>query len=253
MEQGVYMARDAKNAERLEEPESEDRAAVPPGDSFSGVEAQDRALAEAALRWQETLRGIEERVREATEAINLLRESLREVAPLLRGIEELDAALRSLAGGPPGPPAFPREAPASGLKVPPVAPAAGAVGAERLWSGESPSPSAPPPPAPEELSTRPAALDLLPQSYTITVEDRREDDRRSRVDLAPLHRALMEMKGVRDLRLVSYAHGVATIALEVQGEIDASELQSAIAEAMQRECIVVARDSQRIHVRMVER
>lgn len=247
------MARAAKNPEHLEEPEPDDPAGVPPENLPSGDESRDRALAETEVRWQETLRGLEEKVREATEAINFLRESLREVAPLLRGIGELDAAMHSLTGGPPGPPAYPREVPASRLNVPPVAPATSTASAERPWSDEPPSPPTSAPPAPEKPSTRQTGLDLLPRSYTITVEDRREDDRRSRVDLAPLHRALMDVEGVRDVRLVSYAHGVATIAVESQGEIDTAQLQSAIAEAMQRECTVLARDDQRIHVRMAER
>lgn len=247
------MPRAARNPEDLDEPESQDPAAVPPEDSPFGDESQDRALAETTARWQETLRGLEDKIREATEAINFLRDSLREVSPLLHGIGELDAALRGLTGGPPGPPAYPREAPASEFNVPPVAPATSTADAERPSGDEHPFPATSAPSVQEKPPTRRADLNLLPRSYTITVEDRREDDRRSRVDLAPLHRALMDVEGVRDVRLVSYAHGVATIALESQGEIDTSELQSAVAEAMQRECAVIARDEQRIHVRMAER
>jgi hypothetical protein len=247
------MPRAAENPEHLEERQSEDRAGMIPGGSPPGDESQDRALAEAALRWQETLRGLEEKVREATEAINFLRESLREVAPLLRGVGELDTALRSLTGATPGPRAYPSGVPASGLDVPPAAPAASTTAAEGPWSDDLPSTPESSPPVAEKPATRPTGLDLLPQSYTVTVEDRQEDDRRSKVDLAPLHRALMDMEGVRDLRLVGYAHGIATIALELQGEIDVSKMQSAIGEAMQRECTVLARDEQRIHVRMAER
>jgi hypothetical protein len=138
--------------------------------------------------------------------------------------------------------------PPSEINVPPIAPVAGAAGAEQPWGDEPPVP-----PAPKEPSTARAGLELLPRSYTVTVEDRRENDRRSKVDLAPLHRALMDIEGMRDVHLVSYAHGVATIAVESHGEIDTAQLQSAVAEAMQRECTVVARDEQRIHVRMAER
>ena len=111
------MARAAEKPEHLDEPESEEPAEARPEDSPVGDESQDRALAEATLRWQETLRGLEGKVREATEAINFLRESLREVAPLLRGIGELDAALRGLGGAPAGPPAYPREVPTSRADV----------------------------------------------------------------------------------------------------------------------------------------
>ena len=246
------MAKAAKNSDELKDPEPDERSEAPTGEPEAPSE---EALAAAAALWQETLRDIERSITEATQAIHFLRGTLGQIAPLLRGIGELEEALHSLAApGPQQPPSRSEAAPSSGGRpmrdrsevVPPPSQAP-----------PPPEGAAPPvpPPAQESAEAAPPAprgLDLLPRSYTITVEDRREEDRRTNVDLAPLHRALMAIEGVRDLSLVSYTHGVAVISLESQSEITTSELESVIAEVMQRDCTVVARDDYRIHVRVAD-
>jgi len=246
------MTKDAKNSDELKHPGADEQSEAP----AAGPEAsRQEALASAAALWQETLRDIERSITEATQAIHFLRGTLGQIAPLLRGIGELEEALHSLAAPrPQQPPSRGEAAPSSGGR--PVPDRSGAVPprSQAPPRSEDATPPAPPPaqePA-EAAPPPPRGLDLLPRSYTITVEDRQEEDRRTSVDLAPLHRALMAIEGVRDLSLVSYTHGVAVISLEAQSEITTSDLESAIAEAMQRDCTVVARDEYRIHVRVAD-
>jgi len=260
------MAKAAKKSDELKHPEADEQSEAPAAEPEA---PSGEALADAAALWQETLRDIERSVTEATQAIHFLRGTLRELAPLLRGVGELEEALQSLAApGPQEPPSRSEAAPSSGGwpmpdrsdAVPPrsQAPPRSEEAAPPVpLSARQPAEAAPlvPPPAqqPAEAGLRaPRGLDLLPRTYTITVEDRREEDRRTNVDLAPLHRALMAIEGVRDLSLVSYTHGVAVISLESQSEITTSELESVVAEAMQRDCTVVARDDYRLHVRVAD-
>jgi hypothetical protein len=260
------MAKAAKKPDELEQPEPDERGEAP---TANPEPPSEEALAEAAALWRGTLRDIERSVTEATQAIHFLRGALRELAPLLQGIGELEEALLNLAGpGPQQPPSRSQPAPSGAVRPMPdrgAAAPARSQASERREQAARPTPlpaqepadaAAPmPPPAQRPAEAEPSAprgLDLLPRTYTITVEDRREEDRRTNVDLAPLHRALMAIEGVRDLSLVSYTHGVAVISLESQSEITTSQLESVVAEAMQRDCTVVARDDCRLHVRVAE-
>jgi hypothetical protein len=235
------MTEAATESDELEHPGPDEQSETPAAEPKVPPE---EALATAAAFWQETLRDIERSVNEATQAIHFLRGTLRELAPLLRGIGDLEEALNSLtAPGPQQPRSQSEAAPYSGGRP---MPDRGDAVPSRSQAPPRSEEAAPPVPR------APRGLDLLPRSYTITVEDRREEDRRTNVDLAPLHRALMAIEGVRDLSLVSYTHGVAVISLEAQSEITTSELESAIAEAMQRDCTVVARDDYRMHVRVAD-
>ncbi len=274
------MAKAANKPDELEQSERDEQGEAPAANPDVPTE---EALGEAAALWRETLRDIERSVTDATQAIHFLRGALRELAPLLQGIGELEEALLNLAGpGPQQPPSRSEPAPSGAVRAmpdrggpaPPRSPAPERreeaarptplpaqkpveTAAPVPPPAEQPAKAAPPlpPPAqrPAEAETpAPRGLDLLPRTYTITVEDRREEDRRTSVDLAPLHRALMAIEGVRDLSLVSYTHGVAVISLESQSEITPSQLESVVAEVMQRDCTVVARDDYRLHVRVAE-
>lgn len=88
-------------------------------------------------------------------------------------------------------------------------------------------------------------LDLLPQVYTMTV-----DERDSKVDLVPLHRALLGLAEVDDVSLVSFANGVPVISLRVEGELDLDRLQEAVSVAMDRECETIPQENGRFHLRL---
>ena len=100
-----------------------------------------------------------------------------------------------------------------------------------------------------EAAPKPAAerkgLDLLPRQYLATVEDRE-----GRVDLVPLHRAILGLSGIEDVSLVSYTNGVPVISLRVVGELDMEQLSTAIAMAMDRECELIPQENDKIYVRL---
>ena len=80
----------------------------------------------------------------------------------------------------------------------------------------------------------PRGLDLLPQQYLVTIEDRE-----SAVDLVPIHRALLGLAKMEDVSLVSYANGAPVISLRVQGELEHERLREAIAAATDRQCELI--------------
>ena len=90
-------------------------------------------------------------------------------------------------------------------------------------------------------------LELLPRTYRITVEDKRQG-----VDLVPLHRALLGMDGVKDMSLLSYNNGVAIVALETNGDIDPDLLRAAVSRAMQREAQVEVHNEHTMVVKLAE-
>ena len=88
-------------------------------------------------------------------------------------------------------------------------------------------------------------LDLLPQQYLMTVEDRE-----GRVDLVTLHRALLNAAGVDEFSLVSFANGVPVISLRVHGELDTDRLAGVVSKAMQRPCELIPQDNARLFLRL---
>jgi hypothetical protein len=116
---------------------------------------------------------------------------------------------------------------------------------------------APPPPPP--LDTHLAAstplaesdprrgLELLPRSYRITVEDKRQG-----VDLVPLHRALLGMDGVKDMSLLSYNNGIAIVALDTNGDIEPDTLRASVSRAMAREARVEVHNENTMVVKLAE-
>jgi hypothetical protein len=102
--------------------------------------------------------------------------------------------------------------------------------------------------APMARSTEPRrGLDLLPRSYRVTVEDKRRD-----VDLVPLHRALLQMHGIKDMSLLSYSNGVAIISLETTGALDPDELCATVARAMARPAKVEVHNDTTMVVKLSE-
>lgn len=96
-----------------------------------------------------------------------------------------------------------------------------------------------------EASSEPRGLDLLPQQYLLTVEDRE-----SAVELAPLQRALAGVADMDDMSLVSFANGVPVISIRVQGELDLDRLSAAVERAMDRECETIPQDNGRLYLRL---
>lgn len=125
---------------------------------------------------------------------------------------------------------------------------AGRSAFDRLWDrieSEHESKDGEPP---AEPSAERRGLDLLPQHYLITVEDRDGS-----VDLVPLHRALMGVKGVEEISLVSYANGVPVISVQAEGELDLEQLDSAVGKAMDRQCEVIPQENGKLYLRMQAR
>jgi hypothetical protein len=92
---------------------------------------------------------------------------------------------------------------------------------------------------------KPRGLDLLPQSYLITVEDKR-----GKVSMVPLHRALMGLPNVRDANLVSYANGVPIVSVQSLGELDYDQLVAAVSEAMARQCEIIPQENNKLYLRL---
>lgn len=90
-------------------------------------------------------------------------------------------------------------------------------------------------------------LELLPRTYRITVEDKRQG-----VDLVPLHRALLAMDGVKDMSLLSYNNGVAIVALETNKDIDPDVLGASVSRAMSREAAVEVHNEHTMVVKLAE-
>jgi hypothetical protein len=90
-------------------------------------------------------------------------------------------------------------------------------------------------------------FDLLPRTYRITVEDRRRD-----VDLVPLHRALLQMDGMKDMSLLSYSNGVAIIALEMSATLDPEDLRVTVSRAMARDAKVESHNENTMVIKLAE-
>lgn len=88
---------------------------------------------------------------------------------------------------------------------------------------------------------------VAPYSYRVTVEDRQRD-----LELVPLHQALSAMPAVRNMSLLSYISGVASIALESTEEILPPEIENTIHKTMKRSCSVLPHDSNTILVQVGE-
>jgi hypothetical protein len=88
-------------------------------------------------------------------------------------------------------------------------------------------------------------LDLLPQLYTITVEDRER-----RVELVPLHRALLGIEGIEEITLASYANGVPVVSLRAAHALDLEQLRSAVESTLRRSCELIPQDTGRVFLRL---
>ncbi len=88
-------------------------------------------------------------------------------------------------------------------------------------------------------------LELLPQLYLVTVEDRERH-----VDLVPLHRALLGIVGIEEITLASYANGVPVVSLRASHAIDMDQLRNAVESTLRRSCELIPQDTGRIFLRL---
>lgn len=187
----------------------------------------------AANGWQHALDELEQSLRQAVRAISSLRDNLAD------------------PGGAPPPTAPPSAAdwPEPAPSVPVGDPEHRARSTfERLWERIELErrERAEGPPVVEEPVRR--GVDLLPQQYLMTVEDRE-----GKVDLIPLHRALLGLVPMENIALLSFANGVPVISLRVVGGLDLERLGSAVSGAMDRLCEVIQQDNGRLYLRLKAR
>ena len=221
-----------------------------------------------AADWREALDTLERSLREALQAIAVLRRSLEGHAPEARTpasaspeielpqprtepapIREFTARAEQEAQAAAARPAE-AGAGASGegsLGGPPAEQASLAA-FERVWARLEQERLARGQESAEEEPAAPRGLALLPRQYLITVEDRE-----SKVDLVPLHRALLGLLGIEDVSLVSFANGVPVISVRVTGELDLDQLSETVAVSMDRRCEVIQHDSGRLFLRLTPR
>lgn len=98
-------------------------------------------------------------------------------------------------------------------------------------------PAGPPRPAPRPITLVPDDTPA-PYAYRVTVEDRKNS-----VELMQLHQALTSIAVVRNLALLNYVNGIASISLESTDELQPVELENALHKVMKRDCTIVLHDS----------
>lgn len=221
------------------------------------------------LDWRQALDDVERSLRDAGRAIALLRRSLEEGALEGRLSREAPRPTGTPASTP-GPPLAPT--PPQQTEPPAAAPEPSLAGSpshepdaaaspsetaasdggvtgrspfERLWDRMETERMEKERENLAEASSEPRGLDLLPQQYLLTVEDRE-----SAVELAPLQRALAGVADMDDMSLVSFANGVPVISIRVQGELDLDRLSAAVERAMDRECETIPQDNGRLYLRL---
>ena len=209
--------------------------------------------------WQWALDSLERSLREASQAVALLRHVLQGEAPA--SIPQSDplppsppAPAPMVQPAPPSPTPAPAPIPAAPEAAPSLLPRAelvpmpeGAPGVsafDRLWDRIEREKMEKQTDAAAEPSEQ-QPVDGLPQLYLMTVEDREGG-----VDLVPLHRSLAALRGIQEVSLVSYANGVPVISLRTAVELDLNQLGTVVSAAMDRECEVIPQDRGRLYLRL---
>lgn len=232
-------------------------------------------LAPALAAWTDALRSVERSINEAADAIRFLRATMQQMAPLLRSLGGLEEALGAFTDQPRTPAETPSVAetpaplqfPGGDGEAEPPSPAAIPHGVEgghfsREWQAmrrkpnlrEKPRqpeeeggwvmPAGPSRPAPKPITLVPDDTPA-PYAYRVTVEDRKNS-----VELMQLHQALTSIPSVRNLSLLNYVNGIASISLETTDELQPSELENALHKVMKRNCTVVPHESNTLLVQV---
>ncbi|MGD0114437.1 MAG: hypothetical protein ABSC13_00335 [Dehalococcoidia bacterium] len=236
--------------------------------SEAGSPARGDDLAPALAAWTDALRSVERSINEAAESIRFLRATLQQMAPLLRSLGGLEEALGAFIDQPrpaETPPVAKARAPLrfpdGGVEAEMASPTAipqavdgGRFGREREAMRRKPDlrervqqpqeaegawamPAGPPRPAPRPITLVPDDTPA-PYAYRVTVEDRKNS-----VELMQLHQALTSIAVVRNLALLNYVNGIASISLESTDELQPVELENALHKVMKRDCTIVLHDS----------
>ena len=243
----------------------------------------DSELVAAVDRWTETLQSVQKSIEEAAAAIRLLRETLKPMAPVLRSLGVLEDALHGFAEEPPPEPRPLREMPSE--SAPPVTPTPPLraleedialapqptleeEAGEQSWQSWRKKPEEREKPTraaekkedfgavnigPPRAALKPVTLvpddddTVAPYSYRVTV-----DDSQKTLKLVSLYQALGAIPAVRNLSLVSYVSGVASISLEATEEILPPDVENAIHKTLKRSCSVLSHDSTTLLVKMGE-
>lgn len=200
--------------------------------------------------WRQVLDDVERSLRDAGRAIALLRHSLEATEP--QPGYGAGAPRRPEAAAAPPEPRVP-EGPPEHAEAPGSAPGPAAPDEkgtrhspfERLWDRIEAERLDQQSEGLADGSAELRGLDLLPQQYLVTVEDRE-----SAVALAPLHRALSAVADMDDVSLLSFANGVPVISIRIQGKLDLERLRKAVSVAMDRDCEMIPQDNGRLHLRL---
>ena len=266
----------AEPAEELPEPQeppAQDVVAEPPDAIATGD-----GMPEAMAAWTEALRSVERSINDAAEAIRFLRSTIQQMAPLWRSLGGLEDALHGFEEQPrhraepqaldearPAPPVQYDEESEAEAASPLVLRRDDTAPHERDWpiqrhktapkerppKWEEPEtqwapPAGPPRPVPKPVTLVPDDTPAL-YAYKVTIEDRKGP-----IELLQLHRALTSIPSVRNLSLLNYVNGVASLSLETMDEIQPLELENAIKKVMKRSCSVVPHESNVILIQVGE-
>jgi len=263
----------AEELQEPQEPPAQDAVAEPPDAMATGD-----GMPEAMAAWTEALRSVERSVNDAAEAIRFLRATIQQMAPLWRSLGGLEDALHGFEEQPrrraepqaldearPAPPVQYDEESEAETASPPVSRRHDTAPLERDWpvqrrntaQKERPPkweeqetqwapPAGPPRPVPKPVTLVPDDTPA-PYAYKVTIEDRK-----SPIELLQLHRALTSIPSVRNLSLLNYVNGVASLSLETTDEIQPPELENAIKKVMKRSCSVVPHESNVILIQVGE-
>jgi hypothetical protein len=221
----------------------------------------------AMLAWTDALRSVERSINEATEAIRFLRATFQQMSPLIKSLGGLEDALRVFED-PSSRPQRVEEITPQPLAEEPAhyereeaAPQSayerraedggrglgwqtGRQAWQRKPPARAPVPEEEPLPVYEPARATLKPVTLVPDdtpalyAYRVTVEDPK-----SPVELIQLHQAFAGIPAVRNLSLLNYVNGVASIALETMEEIEPPELESAIRKTLKRSCSVLPHES----------
>jgi hypothetical protein len=265
------LAEPAEEPQGPSEPPATDAVAEPPQAAAFGDGSP-----EALVAWTEALRSVERSINEAAEAIRFLRATIQQMAPLWHSLGGLEDALHGFEEGPrrrAEPQALDDARPASRLRYDeepepapsPVSRRDETAPLERDWllqrrkvlpkertpkldeaESQWAPPAGPPRPVPKPVTLVPDDTPA-PYAYKVTIEDRK-----SPIELLQLHRALTSIPSVRNLSLLNYVNGVASLSLETMDEIQPLELENAVKKVMKRSCSVVPHESNVILIQVGE-
>ena len=203
--------------------------------------------AEAIVAWTEALRSVDRSISEAADALRFFRATIQQMAPLLRSIEGLEDLLVRFDDRTPRQ-AEPDRAPlrydenGNGLRerdwiLERQKAAAREKASQEVEPANEWAPAGPPRPTAKPVTLVPDDPPA-PYVYKLTIEDRKGP-----VELIQVHRALGTIRSVRNLSLLNYVGGIASLQLETMEEIQPSELENAVKKAMKRNCSVVTHES----------